>query len=383
MKRKINFSSKRIKVIIFCIPLFLSFSQTLATAAVNKLPAPTIGTLLGFYPNGKYSAISSGGNSSLLAGESIVDYSLNVVYLDAGETVNSPCGTADNGTVIANAFGTSTPQNSGRFMPLLANWTNPANSELRIICAFSTYTIKNAAGVFSYLKSPISYATILPSPSISASPSPSTSASPSPSISASPSPSVVSEVVAPSGSKPSVSGTPVEGNKFKVSIKAWNMNGNEFLGRQIYMKLCGDSKCNNVINSWPVVATGTINFDETKTLTMSKVVGKAGQFVQFSDTMIWPYQGSPDADYKEDSIVELFSSIKKIESESVTSNSSSSTDTATEESVQLESDTNATQVAQDSKSSSQNMIILIFGITIAIILITLITILSKRRNSPE
>jgi len=375
MKRKINFSSKRIKVIIFCIPLFLSFSQTLATAAVNKLPAPTIGTLLGFYPNGKYSAISSGGNTSLLAGESIVDYSLNVVYLDAGETVNSPCGTADNGTVIANVFGISTPQNSGRFMPLLANWTNPANSELRIVCAYSTYTIKNAAGAISYLKSPISYATILPSPSTSASPSPSTSASPSP--------SVVSEVVAPSGSKPSVSGTPVEGNKFKVSIKAWNMNGNEFLGRQIYMKLCGDSKCNNVINSWPVVATGTINFDETKTLTMSKVVGKAGQFVQFSDTMIWPYQGSPDADLTEDSLVELFSSIKKIESESVTSNSSSATETATEESVQLESDTNATQVAQDSKSSSQNMIILIFGITIAIILITLITILSKRRNSPK
>jgi len=383
MKRKINFSSKRIKVIIFCIPLFLSFSQTLATAAVNKLPAPTIGTLLGFYPSGKYSAISSGGNSSLLAGESIVDYSLYVLYLDDGETVNSPCGTADNGTVIANAFGTVTPQNSGRFMPLLANWTNPANSELRIICAYSTYTIKNAAGVFSYLKSPISYATILPSPSTSASPSPSTSASPSPSTSASPSPSVVSEVVAPSGSKPTVSGTPVEGSKFKVSIKAWNMNGNEFLGRQIYMKLCGDSKCNNVINSWPVVATGTINFDETKTLTMSKVVGKAGQFVQFSDTMIWPYQGSPDADLTEDSLVELFSSIKKIESESVTSNSSSATETATEESVQLESDTNATQVAQDSKSSSQNMIILMFGITIAIILITLITILSKRRNSPK
>ena len=375
MKRKIDFSSKKTKVIIFCIPLFLSFSQTIATAAVNKLPAPTIGTLLGFYPNGKYSAISSGGNSSLGAGESIVDYSLYVVYLSNGETVNSPCGTADNGTVIANAFGTSTPQNSGRFMPLLANWTNPANSELRIVCAYSTYTIKNAAGVFSYLKSPISYATILPSPS--------TSASPSPSISASPSPSVVSEVVAPSGSKPSVSGTPVEGNKFKVSIKAWNMNGNEFLGRQIRMKLCGDSKCNNVINSWSVVDTGTINFDETKTLTMSKVVGKAGQFVQFSDTMMWPYQGSPDADLKEDSLVELFSSIKKIESESVTSNSSSSTETATEESVQLESDTNATQVAQDSKSSSQNMIILIFGITIAIILITLITILSKRRNSPK
>jgi len=87
MKSKLNFSSNIIKISIFCVSfVFLLFSQNLASAAVNKLPAPTIGTLLGFYPNGKYSAISSGGNSSLGAGESIVNYSLSVVILDAGES---------------------------------------------------------------------------------------------------------------------------------------------------------------------------------------------------------------------------------------------------------------------------------------------------------
>lgn len=382
MKSKLYSSSNIIKISIFCVSFVsLLFSQNLASAAVNKLPAPTIGTLLGFYPNGKYSAISSGGNSSLLAGESIVDYSLYVLYLDDGETVNSPCGTADNGTVIANAFGTVTPQNSGRFMPLLANWTNPANSELRIICAFSTYTIKNAAGVFSYLKSPISYATILPTPSPSLSPTISPSPSPSPSS------TVVAEVMKPSGSKPSVSGIPIEGSKFKVSIKAWNMNGNDFEGRSVYLKLCGDSNCNDVINSYPVVETGTLNFDVAKTLTMPKVVGKAGQYVKVVDSVSYPALAS--GELREDLLVELSSSIKKIEGKSVASASPSPTElsispedstTATAESVSVESDTNATESSQDTKSLSRNMIIVIFGSITAILLIVLLTILIKRKK---
>ena len=384
MKSKLNSSSNIIKISIFCVSfVFLLFSQNLASAAVNKLPAPTIGTLLGFYPNGKYSAISSGGNSSLGAGESIVNYSLRVVILDAGESIGAPCGTADNGTVIAEALEASTPQNSGQFLPLLATWTNPANSEFRIICAYSDYKIKNAEGVRSSLASPVSYATILPTPSPSLSPT----ISPSPSLSPSPSSTVVAEVMKPSGSKPSVSGTPIEGSKFKVSIKAWNMNGNDFEGRSVYLKLCGDSNCNDVINSYPVVETGTLNFDVAKTLTMPKVVGKAGQYVKVVDSVSYPALAS--GELREDQLVELSSSIKKIEGKIVTSASPSPTElsispedstTATAESVSVESDTNATESAQDTKSLSRNMIIVIFGSITAILLIVLLTILIKRKK---
>ena len=382
MKSKLNFSSNIIKIFIFCVSfVFLLFSQNLASAAVNKLPAPTIGTLLGFYPNGKYSAISSGGNSSLGAGESIVNYSLRVVILDAGESIGAPCGTADNGTVIAEALEASTPQNSGQFLPLLATWTNPANSEFRIICAYSDYKIKNAEGVRSSLASPVSYATILPSPTPSLSPTISPSPSPSPSS------TVVAEVMKPSGSKPSVSGTPIEGSKFKVSIKAWNMNGNDFEGRYVYLKLCGDSNCNDVINSYPVIETGTLNFDVAKTLTMPKVVGKAGQYVKVVDSVSYPALAS--GELREDLLVELSSSIKKIEGKSVASASPSPTElsispedstTATAESVSVESDTNATESAQDTKSLSRNMIIVIFGSISAILLILLLTILIKRKK---
>jgi hypothetical protein len=382
MKSKLYSSSNIIKISIFCVSFVsLLFSQNLASAAVNKLPAPTIGTLLGFYPNGKYSAISSGGNSSLGAGESIVNYSLSVVILDAGESIGAPCGTAGNGTVIANAFGASTPQNSGQFLPLLATWTNPANSEFRIICAYSDYKIKNAEGVRSSLASPVSYATILPTPSPSLSPTISPSPSPSPSS------TVVAEVMKPSGSKPSVSGIPIEGSKFKVSIKAWNMNGNDFEGRSVYLKLCGDSNCNDVINSYPVVETGTLNFDVAKTLTMPKVVGKAGQYVKVVDSVSYPALAS--GELREDLLVELSSSIKKIEGKSVASASPSPTElsispedstTATAESVSVESDTNATESSQDTKSLSRNMIIVIFGSITAILLIVLLTILIKRKK---
>ena len=380
MKSKLNFSSNIIKIFIFCVSfVFLLFSQNLASAAVNKLPAPTIGTLLGFYPNGKYSAISSGGNSSLGAGESIVNYSLRVVILDAGESIGAPCGTADNGTVIAEALEASTPQNSGQFLPLLATWTNPANSEFRIICAYSDYKIKNAEGVRSSLASPVSYATILPTPSPSLSPT----ISPSPSLSPSPSSTVVAEVMKPSGSKPSVSGTPIEGSKFKVSIKAWNMNGNDFEGRSVYLKLCGDSNCNNLINSYPVVETGTLNFDVAKTLTMPKVVGKAGQYVKVVDSVITPYHGSADADLNEDYWTELSSSMKKIEkvqksSPSATPSSSQSIDESISvENQDMNSLENDAQVvtAPDTKEGSGIFSSFNFGIIIGLMSILLLILL--------
>ena len=387
MKSKLYSSSNIIKISIFCVSfVFLLFSQNLASAAVNKLPAPTIGTLLGFYPNGKYSAISSGGNSSLGAGESIVNYSLRVVILDAGESIGAPCGTADNGTVIANAFGASTPQNSGQFLPLLATWTNPANSEFRIICAYSDYKIKNAEGVLSSLASPVSYATILPTPSPSLSPT----ISPSPSLSPSPSSTVVAEVMKPSGSKPSVSGTPIEGSKFKVSIKAWNMNGNDFEGRYVYLKLCGDSNCNDVINSYPVIETGTLNFDVAKTLTMPKVVGKAGQYVKVVDSVSYPALAS--GELREDLLVELSSSIKKIEGKSVASASPSPTElsispedsmTVIEDSESVDSNNQSEEIVNDSTSFSQNIIVGIIGSVIVVLLIIIFIIMSKRKNSTK
>ena len=385
MKSKLNFSSNIIKISIFCVSfVFLIFSQNLASAAVNKLPAPTIGTLLGFYPNGKYSAISSGGNSSLGAGESIVNYSLRVVILDAGESIGAPCGTADNGTVIAEALEASTPQNSGQFLPLLATWTNPANSEFRIICAYSDYKIKNAEGVRSSLASPVSYATILPTPSPSLSPT----ISPSPSLSPSPSSTVVAEVMKPSGSKPSVSGTPIEGSKFKVSIKAWNMNGNDFEGRYVYLKLCGDSNCNDVINSYPVIETGTLNFDVAKTLTMPKVVGKAGQYVKVVDSVSYPALAS--GELNEDQLVELSSSIKKIEKAQPSSPSATPSDAevveeatpeaTVEEMAQPTSDVTAVESETSANSLSSGVILGLLGAVVIALLIVIIVLLARKKK---
>ncbi|MFM9095734.1 MAG: hypothetical protein ACKOQL_02650, partial [Actinomycetes bacterium] len=356
----------------------------LANAAINKLPAPTIGTLLGFYPGGKYTAVSAGGNSSLDVGELIVSYELIVVYLDAGERINAPCGTADNGTVIASARAVSTPQNSTQFLPLATTWNNPANSEFRIVCAFSTYTVKNSQGVISNLKSPISYVTILPTPSSTPSASPSLSVTPTVT------PTTITEKEKPSGSKPSVSGTPIFGSKFKISIKSWDMNGNEFVSRSIYLYICNDSECKDVANSFPVVETGTLNFDVAKTLTMSKVVGKAGQYVKAIDTVYYPAPSTNESG--EDNLVELSSSIKKIE---LASTGSASTKPSAEPSVvetvnEIVSEVPSIEPTQSSKESievnnSENSvdlssIVLVFAGLILILLIAIFFILKVRKK---
>ena len=382
-----------LKIIQRLVSVTILFSAILIPnavfAAVNKLPAPTIGTLLGFYPGGKYSAVSSGGNSSLEPGESVIDYELRVVILDAGERINAPCGTADNGTVIAYVRSSSTPQNSSQFLPLLATWNNPDNSEFRIICAVSQYSIKNSNGVTSYLVSPVAYATILPKPVASVSPT----AIPSPTVTPSSLPSITSsnQTVKPKGSKPTISGTPIEGNKFKVSVKSWEMNGNRFEQRSVYLFLCNDPECNDVANSYPVIETGSLDFKVAQTLTMSKAVGKFGQYVKAVDTVYYPAPANSESG--EDIPVELSSSIKKIEKANTTSNSSTpSPDLNSQELVNQDLNNTPTVVSsisvspemidKSTTSTIKSPIFLISTlISIAIILLIMVVfILRKKKN---
>lgn len=377
------------KFILFLILVFALSIPNTVFAAVNKLPAPTIGTLLGFYPGEKYSAVSAGGNSTLGQGESIVDYELRVVILDAGERINAPCGTADNGTVIASVRATSTPQNSSQFLPLLATWKNPDNSEFRIICAVSQYSIKNFEGVITYLVSPVAYATILPKPVPSVSPNPTQSPSVSPS--SSPSTTSPNQTVKPKGSKPSISGTPIEGKKIAVSVKSWEMNDNRFEQRSVYLFVCNDSECNDIANSYPVVETGSLDFKVAKTLTMPKAVGKFGQYVKAVDTVYYP--APADSESGEDIPVELSSSIKKIEKDNTTSNSPTpSPELASQEMVNQDISNSST--GETAKSDSPEMmdksitsintspIFLVLAITMStlILLILIVYILRKKRK---
>ena len=319
------------------------------------------------FPDRQYSATARPGALNLAFGEGIYWYGIRVVLLDSANK-NSNCTFGSNvGTEIVQVIKEVGSLNTFPTQNIL--WINPANSAGKQICIHVQWRSK-ATGVGGGYQNTYLATTFKDISVIS-------SASPSPSS------TIATEFVEPSGSKPSVSGTPIEGSKFKVSIKAWNMNGNGFEGRSVYLKLCGDSNCNNLINSYPVVETGTLNFDVAKTLTMPKVVGKAGQFVYVVDSVITPYHGSADADYKEDYWTNLSSSMKKIEkvqksSPSATPSSSQSIDESISvENQDMNSLENDAQVvtAPDTKEGSGIFSSFNFGIIIGLMSILLLILL--------
>ena len=328
------------------------------------------------FPDRQYSATARPGALNLAFGEGIYWYGIRVVLLDSANK-NSNCTFGSNvGTEIVQVIKEVGSLNTFPTQNIL--WINPANSAGKQICIHVQWRSK-ATGVGGGYQNTYLATTFKDISVIS-------SASPSPSS------TIATEFVEPSGSKPSISGTPIEGSKFKVSIKAWNMNGNDFEGRSVYLKLCGDSNCNNLINSYPVVETGTLNFDVAKTLTMPKVVGKAGQYVKVVDSVITPYQGPADADLKEDNLYELSSSIKKIEGKSVASATPSPTElsispedsmTVIEDSESVDSNNQSEEIVNDSTSFSQNIIVGIIGSVIVVLLIIIFIIMSKRKNSTK
>lgn len=227
----------------------------------------------------------------------------------------------------------------------------------------------------------------LPSLSPSIQPIPSLRALPS--VSTSPSASRVTNSIKPVGSTPSVSGTPVVGTKFKGSVKSWNMNGNKFEGRSVYLILCDDSECKDVVNSYPIIETGTLNFDASKTLTMPKIIGKEGQYIKVIDSV--SYLASTTSESGEDALVELSSSVKRIVKNT---NISSSANPSTSESAYLsENDVNKNQESTSVKSAvvssemnqqtnflSTKLIIAILGILILVLLIVVIMLMNRKNK---
>jgi cobalamin biosynthesis Mg chelatase CobN len=209
-----------------------------------------------------------------------------------------------------------------------------------------------------------------------------------PSVSPSPSASRVANSNKPSGSTPSVSGTPVVGTRFKVSVKSWNMNGNKFEGRSVYLKLCDDSECKDVVNSYPVIETGTLNFDVAKKLTMPKIVGKEGQYIKVVDSV--SYLAPATSESGEDILVELSSSVKRIVKNtnnspganpgtSESANLSENDVNENQESTSVESAVVSSEMNQQTNFLPTNLIIAILGILILVLLIVVI-MLMKRKN---
>jgi len=367
---------KRIALLITSIFIFTIFTPNSSSAITGTIPQPVIGTAQGFYPGKTYAALFPAFATSwnLQPGEVMTRVSIIIYYAGFEPFV---CGASDLGGGNKN-LNNSTNKADANF---LYNFTVPLNSENKKICAVTYLT----TSLGSY-RSEYAWATIAANPVVAASATPSVSASATPSVSASS--RIVAEVMKPSGSKPSVSGTPVEGSKFKVSIKAWNMNGNDFEGRSVYLKLCGDSNCNNVINSYPVVETGTLNFDVAKTLTMTKVVGKAGQYVKVVDSVSYPALAS--GELNEDQLVELSSSIKKIEKAQPSSPSATPSDAkvveeatpeaTVEEMAQPTSEVTAVESETSVNSLSSGVILGLLGAVVIALLIVIIVLLARKKK---
>ena len=365
-----DFMKKHLKkntLLIILIFIFSFFTPNSSSAITGTIPQPVIGTAQGFYAGKTYAALFPAFATSwnLQPGEVMRSISISI-YIAEEERW---CGASDIDGGVKN-LNNSTNKADANF---IVNFTVPEGAANKKICAIAG--LVTSSGIFM---SAYTYATIAANPVVAASATPSVSASSR----------IVAEVMKPSGSKPSVSGTPVEGSKFKVSIKAWNMNGNDFEGRSVYLKLCGDSNCNNVINSYPVVETGTLNFDVAKTLTMPKVVGKAGQFVKVVDSVSYPALAS--GELNEDQLVELSSSIKKIEkaqpsSPSATPSNAEVVEEATpeatvEEMAQPTSDVTAVESETSANSLSSGVILGLLGAVVIALLIVIIVLLARKKK---
>jgi hypothetical protein len=377
---------KVIRNVLSLILITLMVSTTnVSQAFINKFPVPVINSKNGFLPSQQYSATASIGDSKLEVNESVVWRGIYVYLLDQGAGPTSECG--DTKGELLNIITVETgPSDALKLLPQTISWVNPANSGGRTICVYATHNIM-IGGDYVNFDSPAAYATIqnISTPKPSPTPTNSILVSPSPTISPSKTTSALAE---PSGSKPSVSGTPLEGAKFKVSVKSWNMNGNKFETRSVYIKLCNDAQCKDVVNSYPVIETGTLNFDAAKTLTMSKIVGKEGQYIKVIDSVSYPAPATSESG--EDILIELSSSTKKIEKKAsnspTPSPSFSQTLNATEDNVNddqnsnnLDKENSTTELKEQNSLLSSNLVITVLGILSLIVLITVV-ILVKRKN---
>lgn len=363
-------SLKKNTFVLALISLFSIVSPIASNAIGGQIPQPVIGTAQGFYAGKTYAALFAAASPYwvLAPGELMNSVGINIYQV---EVAGQNCITGTRIIAGSKLLNQSTNKVDANF---LLNFTVPVEATNKAICAVASLTTT----VGSFASAP-TYATVAANPGGAVSAAPSVSATPT----------VVAEVMKPTGSKPSVSGTPIEGSKFKVSVKAWNMNGNDFEGRTIYLKLCGDSNCNDVINSYPVVESGTLKFDVAKTLTMPKVVGKAGQYVKVVDTVTYPALAS--GELSEDQLVELSSSIKKIQK--AKPSSPSATPTATEEEaveatpeVTMEEVVTPTpeatpvEVAATSSSLSIGIILGAIGALVIALLVVIIVLLSRKKK---
>lgn len=361
---------KKNTLLIILIFIFSIFTSNSSTAITGTIPQPVIGTAQGFYAGKTYAAVFPVFASawSLEPNEQIDGIQISVYQV---ELPGDRCNSGTRVAIGSKNLNRSTNKADANF---ILNFTVPETATNKTICAVADLKV-NPPGFWT--SSP-TYVTVASNPVVAASATPSVSASSS----------IVDEVMKPSGSKPSVSGTPIEGSKFKVSIKAWNMNGNDFEGRYVYLKLCGDSNCNNLLNSYPVVETGTLNFDVAKTLTMPKVVGKAGQYVKVVDSVSYPALAS--GELNEDQLVELSSSIKKIEKAQPSSPSATPSDAevveeatpeaTVEEMAQPTSEVTAVESETSVYSLSSGVILGLIGAVVIALLIVIIVLLARKRK---
>ncbi|MBJ7280189.1 MAG: hypothetical protein JHD08_06380 [Candidatus Nanopelagicales bacterium] len=315
-----------------------------ASAIVGNIPVPVIGTAAGFYPGIEYQVIATTSFVTLEQEERFRTVILFAYLLPSNANFGSQCtgqGTLLNSKTVLNPFTNLIPNVSIRF-------TNPADSENRIVCAFAV--IATSKGLYT---GPASYAVVQAKP---------TSATPTP----------TATVEEPSISKPAFATSPKVGVKAKATIKEVTLNGNEFKSRSVTLYVCDKSDCSDKSES-NATKYSDLKDTDAKTITMPEAKGKKDQYVVLYDRVV----------YGADQVSEKASSIKKL---SVATASASPT--VTEEVAEATPEATMEEMAQPtpveaaatSSGLLMGVILGVLGLLVITLLIVITVLLSRKKK---
>lgn len=350
MKKQYNRLTSVLTLIL--ISTFANVSS--ASAIVGNIPVPVIGTAAGFYPGIEYQVIATTSFVTLAQEETARTVILFAYLLPSNAKISAATGLPNFGS---QCTGQGTLLNSKTVFPspftnLIPNvsirFTNPADSENRIVCAFAV--IATSKGLYT---GPASYAVVQAKP---------TSATPTP----------TATVEEPSISKPAFATSPKVGVKAKATIKEVTLNGNEFKSRSVTLYVCDKSDCSDKSES-NATKYSDLKDTDAKTITMPEAKGKKDQYVVLYDRVV----------YGADQVSEKASSIKKL---SVATASASPT--VTEEVAEATPEATMEEMAQPtpveaaatSSGLLMGVILGVLGLLVITLLIVITVLLSRKKK---
>ena len=353
MKKQYNRLTSVLTLIL--ISTFANVSS--ASAIVGNIPVPVIGTAAGFYPGIEYQVIATTSVVTLAQEETARTVILFAYLLPSNAKISASTLLPSNANSESQCTGQGTLLNSKTVFPspvtnLIPNvsirFTNPADSENRIVCAFAV--IATSKGLYT---GPASYAVVQAKP---------TSATPTP----------TATVEEPSISKPAFATSPKVGVKAKATIKEVTLNGNEFKSRSVTLYVCDKSDCSDKSES-NATKYSDLKDTDAKTITMPEAKGKKDQYVVLYDRVV----------YGADQVSEKASSIKKL---SVATASASPT--VTEEVAEATPEATMEEMAQPtpveaaatSSGLPMGVILGVLGVLVITLLIVIIVLLARKKK---